>query len=299
MRILSAINMAICVIIIVFGCCSGHDAESTFHDNLFMGHTPPGRIPEKFAPGVISDAGYRLHGPVVFSPDKNTVCWSVIPPAIMSQTYKDTTWSDALPLPLKGRGIQAPSFSEDGMRMYYQAVIESGRGSLDIWWVEREEDGWSEPVNAGSGVNDNLLQSQPSVTADGTLYFTGTMTGVGLDRGIFRSQLIGDVYDISVPLEESVNSKYIDYCPWIAPDERYLIFASSRPRTKEPLFLHISFRRDDGSWSEPLNIHPIIQFPEPARFPSVSPDENFLFFISGNSVYWVDSTDILGLQPGT
>ncbi len=286
------------VLAVAVGCRSSErDIKPAATDLLYLGQSTPGRAPEIFAPGVISDAGYQLHGQVVFSPDQREICWSVIPPAVMSMSLVDSTWSDPAPMPLMGTGVQAPAFSADGIRLYYQCIMEGGKGGVDIWWTERAAVGKGPPVNLGPALNSDKLESQPSVTSDGTLYFTGTLEGVGLDRGIYRSRIVDGEYSAPELLGGGINTEYIDYCPWIAPDESYLLFASSRQRTDQELYLHVSFRQPDGSWSEPANIHSVLGFERPARFPSVSPDGRFLFFLSGERVYWVDITGVMELRP--
>jgi hypothetical protein len=278
------------------GGATGARTDSIPPGKAYLGQRPPGRVPEVFAPGIISDAGYRLHGAVVFRPDRREVCWSVLPPAIMSKSLLNGIWSEARPVAVGGRGVQAPAFSADGRRMYYQAVVEGGRGSVDIWWVERTADGWGTPVNAGPAVNTDMAESQPCVTAEGTIYYTGTLEDVGFNRGIYRSRLLDGEYGPPELLGGGANSESIDYCPWIATDESFLLFASSRPRRDEPLFLHVCFRHPDGSWSEPESIHPALGFEDPARFPSVSPDGRYLFFISGDTAYWVDIAPVVELK---
>ena len=286
-----------CIGLTVAGFCVGSDRATVAPGLRYLGETPPGRTTQVFAAGRISDAGYRLHGSPVFSPDHRAVYWSVIPPVILSVSLEDGRWGAAAPVPLPGRGIQAPALSADGNRLYFQGVLEGGRGSADIWWTDRTDDGWGSPVPAGSTVNTDKLESQPTVSADGTLYFTGTQAGVGFNRGIFRSRWIDGAYTTPELLGEGINSPSIDYCPWIATDESYLLFASSRPRTEEVLYLHVTFRRADGSWTTPVNIHPAMNFSQPARSPSVSPDGRYLFFLSGGRVYWVDMAVVLELRP--
>jgi hypothetical protein len=72
----------------------------------YLSQEPPGRVPRVFAPGIISDAGYVLHGPIVFSPDLREVCWAVLPPAVMSKSLVDGVWSETKPMALTGRGVQ-------------------------------------------------------------------------------------------------------------------------------------------------------------------------------------------------
>ncbi len=45
-------------------------------------------------------------------------------------------------------------------------------GDQDIWYVERNGSGWSLPVNLGEPVNTDGGEFFPSLTRDGTLYFT-------------------------------------------------------------------------------------------------------------------------------
>lgn len=274
----------------------GHVHAQQGTEPEYFGQTPPGSTPEVFAPGIISKTGLRLHSAIAFSPDLRTVVWSVIPPAVLRTSFVDGAWSDPAPINLEGRAIQAPTFSADGTRLFYQAVMESGEGGLDLWWVEGMEDGWGAPRNVGWPVNTESLESQPSLTGDGTLYFTGSLEGVGLDRGIYRSRPAGDGYGPPELLGGGINSEFIDYCPWISEDESFLLFASGRPESGEQLHIHITFLQGDGSWSRPRNIHQAIGFEGEARFPSVSPDGRFLFFISGGLAYWVDMAPVMALK---
>lgn len=286
--------LSVCPLLVA---CGGRETAGEVPDSLlYMGEPPPGGTPVAFASERISQDGYRLHGSPVFRPDQREVVWAVIPPAVMSIALDDGKWTEATPLAIPGRGVQAPAFSPDGRRFYYQAVMDGGEGGLDLWWLDRGPGGWGPPINPGRPLNSPGLESQPTVTREGTVYFTGQLEGSGMGRGIYRSRLGDGVFSEPELLDEEINSPFIDYCPWIAPDESYLLFASSRPESEEVLHLHVSFRREDGSWSEAVNIHGALGFSAPARFPTVSPDGRFLFFLSGDVVYWVEMTPVLALR---
>ncbi len=264
--------------------------------HAYLGFEPPGRTPEIFAPGVVSGAGYGLHGSPAFSPDLAQVCWPVIPPSIISTTYENGVWSAPGPLEIDVSGAQAPAFSPDGSRLYVQGARSDGHGSLDIWYLPLTETGQGEPVNIGPPVNTATMQSQPCMTAGGTLYFTGSLDGVGFNRGIYRARPALEGQAEPELLGPDINSEFIDYSPWVTADERVLLFASSRPSLKEELFIFVSFQSVDGEWSEPVSVHDAISFPSPARFPSVSPDGRYLFFLSGGNVYWVEFAPVLKLK---
>jgi|GEM_PF-4961431 len=50
----------------------------------FLGQKPPGTIPKRFAPEVISLKG-AVHGSIAFSPDGSEIYWTLFPPE-----YRDT-----------------------------------------------------------------------------------------------------------------------------------------------------------------------------------------------------------------
>ena len=72
-----------------------------------------------------------------------------------------------------------PAISPDGQRFFFlstrpQAGQEEKSGWVyqDIWVMDREGEVWGEPYNLGAPVNSEAPEYFPSVTADGTLYFT-------------------------------------------------------------------------------------------------------------------------------
>lgn len=94
-----------------------------------LGHEPPGRTPELFAPELLSRSGHPLHGALAISPTGDRLCWSVLPPAIICTRCEHGNWTDPEPLPLPGRGVQAPAFSPDGRFLFFWS---EGK----IWWVD-------------------------------------------------------------------------------------------------------------------------------------------------------------------
>jgi Tol biopolymer transport system component len=89
-----------------------------------------------------------------------------------------------------------------------------------------------------------------------------------------------------------------NWTPFIAPDESYLIFCSTRglPASDQG-DLYISFRQPDGNWTEPVSLGEPINSKGLDRFPAVSPDGKYLFFTQrtrdhDEDVFWV-STNII------
>ena len=105
-----------------------------------LGQKSPGQVPEIFAPGILSDAGYRLHGFPTFSSLGQEICWPILRieegrpnGIIMSMKKLDDIWTNPQPLSFSGVGMeQAPAFSHDAQRLYFQSARTGGLGSLDI-----------------------------------------------------------------------------------------------------------------------------------------------------------------------
>lgn len=254
-----------------------------------LGHEPPGRTPEVFAPELLSRSGHPLHGALAISPAGDRLCWSVLPPAIICTHCQDGDWTDPEPLPLPGRGVQAPAFSPDGHRLYFQAAGSGGFGSLDIWWVDLRRGDWTTAVNIGRPVNSPGVEGQPTLTEAGELFYSGSMAGVEYGRGIFHALPVDGGYGVPQALGDAVNTPGIDFYPFVTPDGETLLFASNRGRTGEELTIHVSYRTPGDDWTEPVDVHPFMDFPRAARFPSISPDGRFLFFWSEGKIWWVDS----------
>ena len=293
----NALSLALAgVIVVTLVGCGGSD-RAKVQTELFFGRTPPGTIPEVFGPGVVSGSGERLHGALAFSPDLRDLYWPVVPPRILTVRCVETEWSDPRPGPFPSGNVQAVSIDPDGRRLFFQASLPGGQGSLDLWYLQRSDTGWSGPYNLGPPVNTPRLESQPSVAADGTLYYTGFLPGVGFERGIYRAEAQGDGYREPVLLGPSINSPFIDYTPFIDSQQRFLLFASSRPSTSEDsLHLRVSFRLRDGTFGVARNLSEALRFERAARFPSLSPDGRYLFFQAGDSAYWVDAGVIRDLS---
>lgn len=273
---------------------AGEEASSL--SRPYLGQTPPTTSPTIFAPGIISDAGYRLHGVPAFSPGGDEVFWPVIPPALMHMVLTDSGWTKPEVYPLDVRGVGSPVFSRDGERLYFQGLREDGYGSIDIWYLQRGDGGWSEPLNLGSPPNTAAMESQPSFADDGDLYYTGTLDSVGMNRGVYVSRFVEGEYTEAELLSVTINTDAIDYTPFISADGQYLLFASSRPSAEESeLKLYVSFTKD-GHWGAPKNLSAALGLTASARFPALSADGKSLFYLSDGSVWWVSADIIRQMQ---
>ncbi len=326
---------------IILSSCNQKD-ESKFHQlkGPYLGQTHPGKIPELFAPGTISTM-YHEHSSPTFSPDGKEVFWLTYPPGnyiyrypgriLYMKSVNDIWTAPEYASFTSGLECGEAFFSYDGRKVFFSAEkqITTKDGKLtkdqDIFITEKTSSGWSAPVNIGEPVATNRIEYQPTVTENLSLYYMGYLEGVGNNYGIFRSKYIDDKYTEPEALPGSINSSAVDWTPFIARDESYLLWSSTRKGGYGNGDLYVSFRRNDDTWTEAINLGPTINERFNERYPSVSPDGKYLFYITdkiskklennkemtfhevndvyhkpGNGwsdVYWVDAKVIEELKP--
>jgi len=206
-----------------------------------------------------------------------------------------------------------PVLSPDGRRILFTSDHPTGqsnerlsRGEGEIWMVERTADGWAEPRHLDSNINIGRRNSCGSMAANGNLYFTARRNDNPAD--IYCSEFIDGIYTAPKSIVE-IESPAPDHCPFTAPDESYIIFSSFRGGLgRSDLF--ISFRKNDGGWSEPVNLGPGINSPYKDEYPYVTPDGLYLFFNSNRpsslnqrpiedgpgNIFWVSAEFIAALR---
>ncbi len=277
---------------------SGHAQTDDFPflRGPYLGQEPPGMTPELFAPGIVSTC--TQHGSVYFSPDGREAYFSRMlprPSVIMHTREKDGRWT---PPRVVCEGL-TPGLAPDGRTVLFS--------TWDLWRMSRTSSGWTDPEKLGPSINFQKRQDTPYAAADGTLYFCSML---GERDGIYRAEFVDGTYGVPERLEYGISSEHSDFSPYIAPDESYLVFASTRPGYGIT-DLYVSFKNDDGSWTAPKNMGPTINTEAKEAFPFVSFDGKHLFFMSNRvselnrsripdgagNVYWVDAKIIDDLKP--
>jgi len=78
-------------------------------------------------------------------------------PSIFHSTYRDGEWAEAThvgpPVSYKEHTELGAVLSRDGQRLYFSSNREEGYNGFDLYYSERTEQGWGEPVNMGPEIN--------------------------------------------------------------------------------------------------------------------------------------------------
>jgi len=268
----------------------------------YLGQTPPGNIPVIFARGIVSSDD-KEHWAPRFSPDGNKVFWWSIRQVNdkwldFHKTMRrvEGKWSAPEVSPFDN----APIFSPDGKRLYFGSKNEGE----DLYYVEKEGNRWSKPKSLSlvTRFPEVRFAYFPTITRNGTLYFMGYLEGQRSNIAIYRSQIVNGEYVKPELLPKNINTpgdSILNWTPYIAPDENYLIFCRRRITPKDDYGdLYICFRQPDGSWADPVSLGEPINSKELERFPYVSPDGKYLFFtrdtnlpgyVYDEDVYWVSA----------
>lgn len=298
----------------------------------YLDQPPPGDEPVLFAPGIVSDG--LNNRDMAITPDGMEIYWSNnmrdfgISVILVSRRGEDG-WSQPEVASFSRDPAYVyyePALSPDGSRFFFVAS-EVGDEFNDIWVMERNGDAWGKPRKLDAPINTPGKEYFPSITNDGTLYFTREGESPGMEA-IYRSRLVDGRYGEPERLPENVNCGKSHFNAFIAPDESYIIVPVwGREDSLGSIDYYIVFRNEKDEWSEPVNMGPKINTAGAREYtPYVSPDGKYFFFMStrspsgsdapgdgysveylehvhaqpqnGNSdIYWIDAGIIEELRP--
>jgi hypothetical protein len=248
----------------------------------YLGEPPPGDEPKVFARGRVSVDGKNSHA-LEFSPDGRMLIFSRYPDRTSFRMVRGKGgWSQPEKTSFTGKEV---SFDASLKRLFYY-------DGADLFWVRYGDDGFSAATRLNAKINTGETAYYPCITARGNLFFSRNSKW---DQGrIMTAQPEGDDFAQPVDLGDSVNRGGASH-GFVAPDESYLLFNSTRAGSYTQNDIWISFRKEDGSWMAPVNLGPRINRDAVAVLcPTVSPDGKYLFFTrlqEGGTgfVYWVST----------
>jgi Tol biopolymer transport system component len=281
------VKLLVCLLLVlIFGLVSGGAQERAKSANGYS-LSESLLTPRVFGEGVFSTDAYDITP--TFTPDGRTAFFTVSNPSYRRHTlllthFSNGKWQTPEVAPFSGQWSDAdPFISHDGSKLYFisnrPVTGNTPKRDFDLYVVEKTVAGWGVPKNLGAPLNSDASELYITVTTNGTIYFVTSLPG-GLGQGdIYRAPLVNGQYAKPENLGPTINSPGHDTTPYIAPDESYLIFASTRPNGVGDQDLYVSYRRE-GVWTQAVNLGPKINSPTRDYCPLVSPDGKYLFFSS-------------------
>lgn len=205
-------------------------------------------------------------------------------------------WQQAMPIKeINSPGNEgAPTLSADGTIMFFASCANEfddyggpdrkGYGSCDIFYAQKINGRWTKPRNAGSAVNTNQWETQPSFSSDGkTLYFIRGIRGrSGIkEQDIFMSTIGDDGrFSTAVKISSLINTPMKEESVFIHPDNQTIYFSSDGHPGMGGLDIFMSKRQPNGEWGTPVNLgYPINTYGDENSL-LVDPSGKLAFFAS-------------------
>jgi len=161
-------------------------------------------------------------------------------------------WSDIRELPFNNHDYDFchPSISIDGEKIYFASNRPGGYGGMDLYYSQKINGKWSEPVNLGPTINTDQNEAFPFIHADGTLFFASNKPGGkgGFDL-YFAKPKSDDLWQDPIAMSGDFNSSTDDFGLIVDLDLKNGYFTSDKPGGKGADDIY-SFHTD-GKITEP------------------------------------------------
>ncbi len=264
---------------------TGKIRTETNHNNQNSNSTKT----ELFAPGIISSENNE-HSSLIFTKNGSRVFWAVSSISIPGKQdiyYSDNTnnkWTTPKAVPSTiSEYCGSPALSPDGKYLYYlqrDSKSEKKPIQAQIMWKIKITDNMLSNAIKISGLikaKTNRFTMTFCFTDNGNLYYDqgGPLTADKWGFKIYKRINKNGVYKEPVLISNDINIGGFNWTPWVSPDEKTLIFASTRKSSGN---LYICYKKSDKSWSNPVLLSAEINSTHPERFPSLSHDGKFVFF---------------------
>ena len=180
------------------------------------------------------------------------------------------------------------TFAPDGRTLYFASnrplQKDSAIKDFDIWKTEKINGVWQEPKNLDTIINTEADEFYPSVTNDGSIYFTAQYKHSKGKEDIWMSKWVNGNYTTPESVSDSVNSEKYEFNAYVLPDESAIIFTScARADDLGGCDLYISKKDANGNWTKAKNVGPKINSTALDYCPFISFDKRFFVFTSNRS----------------
>jgi len=294
--------------------CGGQEKSQTAPADYF-GQEPPGSVAVRFASDIVSTNGHE-HSRIEFSKDGRELYWVTVPvdssnifvhgtpfqvdkQNIWYSTYDGQVWSPPDTLPFHLPAKQSPAFMTSQDILFFASIVSDSNLTRQHWRTSRTDGGWARPARV-SALPLPPRNASYCFAANGNVYFDA-FAGIN-EQGrpswdIYMAEFKDGAYSMPRMVGGGVNDGDINWTPWIAPDESYLIFSSHRSGHFGDGDLYICFRDGSGNWGQAKNLGQAVNTSSQERFPSVSPDGKYLFFARNmeetySDIFWIDAAII-------
>jgi len=253
-------------------------SQSIPTEKLYLGQIPPGNTPKVFPLSV--KHGFFAAERIAISNDGNEIFYSEIKgdypntgESIKKYSYTDGKWAGPFTL---FTDYAAPALSLTGDTMYLEANFET-------YTSHKNGSGWTVPKR----ILINLDSAHYYQATGKGKYYISSKSGTEAGLSDWCSIKIKGSDTIALSLGRPLNTSGENLDFFVSRDESFMIV------TNHP-GLAISYRNPDGSWTNPINFGPEINFGLGSWGPWVTPENKYLFYTTGTkqdysdvNIYWI------------
>jgi tetratricopeptide (TPR) repeat protein/Tol biopolymer transport system component len=279
--------LGLILFIFLFFCSCAQQDDFSSIKGPYLGQTPPRSEPEIFAPGLITTHYSQSY--IAFLNDARVCVYSASTEKGHETFYtyeKNGRWTAPQRAPFEElQGHPNYTTGPHGRKVYFHSGRPTHpndtREDDNIWTIGWTGSGWAEPQALPAPANSDYGEAYPSATTDGTVYFfTWRREGCRGDD-IWVSRCVDGQFKEAERLPWPINTDYIEYDSYVAPDESFLIFGSDRPGGFGKSDNYICFRKNDGNWTHPINLGRPLNSSSFDLCANGTPDSKYFFFTSG------------------
>lgn len=150
----------------------------------------------------------------------------------------------------------AATITADNRTMYFVICANNQVEYCDIWRTELKDGFWQPFVSAGSAINSDSWDSQPTVSYDGkTLIFASNRPGGygGVDLYMCQKKDNGE-WGPAVNLGPEINTPDNELTPFLHSDSQTLYFSSKGHKGLGGYDIFYAKKDESGKWTKPKNI---------------------------------------------
>ena len=165
--------------------------------------------------------------------------------------------------------VSNPVISHDGTFALLR-ISETGKDP-DLYISRKDTQGnWQKPVPLPENINTEIDQYYPELTAENDLYYSS-------NGDVYFSEYKNGHWQNPVPLNQLNTKDFSESNIAISRDGKWLVFLSNRTGVYGAYDLFIC-KKENGKWSEPVNMGPKINTTAMEYQPRFSTDNTELYF---------------------
>lgn len=233
-----------------------------------------------------------------FSPDGKELFFSFVKERtpegtfyeIKTSKFIENKWTKPVTASFSGKYWDVDiNYSPDGKYLFFASERPvNGTIHQGIFYLEKTDEGWSNPIFTGTEVSSEYGEVWPSISNKKNLFFRSDRPGGYGKDDLYRAQWIDGKFRNVQNLGSNVNTQYGESNATISPDESYIVFCSTRPEDGNSPKIYVSFQIGNNVWTKGIPLGKEIN-ETISGGPTFSADGKYLIFGTLTGTYWIST----------